>query len=140
MSKIQFDFGALDDLQDMLTKMDGNIDDAMDDALIASQKLIANKAGKAMEKHKRTGSTAESIIVDGEVRLAGGCKEIDVGFNLGNGGMPSVYLMYGTKLYGQPHIAPDKELYDAVFGKKTKKEVEEVQEKAFQKAIEEAMK
>lgn len=137
---IEFDFSALDNLQDMLKELDGNVDVAIDHALIDSQKYIAGKAAKAMEKHKRTGLTADSIVQDREVHEKGGYKDIDVGFRIRAGGLPSIFLMYGTTLYGQPHIKPDKELYDAVFGSKTRRDIEEIQEQAFRQAIEEAMK
>ena len=137
---ISFEFGALDDLQDMLKDLEANTDEAIDRALIDSQKLVADKAEKAMEKHDRTGNTKASIVRDKIVKNTGMSKTIGVGFDIKGGGLPSIFLMYGTTLHGQPHIEPDKELYDAIFGKRTQKEIEEVQERAFQNAIEEAMK
>ncbi len=137
---VQFEFGALDDLQDMLKRLDGNMDEATEQALIESQEIVARKAENAMKKHRRTGKTAESIVRDHDVRQLGGSKEIDAGFRIRAGGLPSIFLMYGTTLHGQPHIKPDKELYDAVYGKKTAEEIEKVQEEVFEKAIEEAMK
>ena len=135
-----FEFGVLDDLQDMLKKLDSNTDEAIDKALIESQKLVAEKCEKAIKKHHRTGKTEDAIIKDRAVTNQGYSKTIGVGFDLKSGGLPSIFLMYGTQLHGQPHIKPDKELYDAVFGKKTEKEIEEIQERTFRNAIEEAMK
>jgi hypothetical protein len=39
--------------------------------------------------------------------------------------------MYGTKVHGQPHVQPDKKLYDAVYGSKNKRQVQKIQEEAF---------
>lgn len=50
---------------------------------------------------------------------------MNVGFDITAGGtyngLPSIFLMYGTQLYGQPHIKPDRNLYNAVYGAATKK-------------------
>lgn len=140
MAKVSFEFGVLDEMQEMLNTLDANTDEAIERALIDSQKLVADKVEKAMEKHDRTGKTKASIIRDKTVKDAGMSKSIGVGFDIKNGGLPSVFLMYGTALHGQPHVEPDKELYNAVFGKSTQNEIEKVQEQAFQNAIEEAMK
>ena len=137
---VQFEFGALDDLQDMLKRLDGNMDEATEQALIESQEIVARNAEIAMKKHRRTGKTAESIVRDHDVRQLGGSKEIDAGFRIRAGGMPSIYLMYGTTVHGQPHSPPNKDVYDAVYGKKTAEEIEKAQEEVFEKAIEEAMK
>lgn len=44
--------------------------------------------------------------------------------------------MYGTKLHGQPHIAPDRNLYNAVYGAATKREIQAIQRKEFEKVLE----
>ena len=43
--------------------------------------------------------------------------------------------MYGTKVYGQPHEAPDRALYNAVYGEKTKKEIRRIHEEVFDKVL-----
>lgn len=48
--------------------------------------------------------------------------------------------MYGTKLHGQPHITPDRNVYNAVYGAKVRKDIVKIQQQAFEKAIERALK
>jgi hypothetical protein len=55
------------------------------------------------------------------------------------GGLPSIFLMYGTQLYGQPHIQPDRNLYNAVYGAAVRKQIREIQEKAFSQVLNEVM-
>ena len=69
----------------------------------------------------------------------GDTASVGVGFDISGGGLPSIFLMYGTKLHGQPHITPDRKLYDAVYGAKTRKEISKIQESAFQKVLERVM-
>jgi hypothetical protein len=48
--------------------------------------------------------------------------------------------MYGTKVHGQPHVKPDKNLYNAIYGNATKKRIQEIQANAFYSMIDEVMK
>ena len=64
----------------------------------------------------------------------------NAGFKISDGGLASIFLMYGTKIHGQPHVSPDKKLYNAIFGATTKKKIQEIQAQAFFKMIDEVMK
>jgi hypothetical protein len=48
-------------------------------------------------------------------------------------------MMYGTQVHGQPHVTPDKALYDAIYGNATKKRIQEIQANAFYSMIDEVM-
>ena len=80
--------------------------------------------------HRRTGDTEESLKRNADVTWIGTAAEVEVGFDIDNGGLPSVFLMYGT-----PKMKPDRKLYNAIYGAKTKKEIAELQEKEFRKCI-----
>ena len=69
--------------------------------------------------------------------------------------MPSIFLMYGTprhapgNQYGgpvrpgaqeHPGTKADKELYDAIYGSKTQKDIAAKQQKIFTQAIQDLMK
>ena len=56
---------------------------------------------------------------------------IPIGFDIDNGGLPSIWLMYGT-----PKQAPDKALYEAIFGRKTAGEIARVQRQVIKQALE----
>ena len=90
--------------------------------------------------HRKTGDTEKSLDKNPTVEWYGYEASENVGFHISEGGLPSIFLMYGTTVFGQPHIDPDKELHDAIYGTKTKKEVHKIQREVMEKAIERAMK
>lgn len=142
MAKMSVDYKAFEKYIKQLDEIGGGATkQAVESALKASQKLVAENVHKAMSKHNLTGKTERAIIDNKPVVWETAfTAAVDIGFDLDNGGLASIFLMYGTKLHGQPHIQPDRELYNAVYGSKVKKEVKEMQEKAFLQAIERAMK
>lgn len=135
-NKMSISFDGYKDLKEKLDSIGGeSTKRAVEGALKASQQLIARQANEAMLPHERTGTTRKSIVKDGAVVWEGDTASINIGFDLENGGLPSIFLMYGTKLHGQPHIKPDRELYNAVYGSQTKKEIKKIQEEVFNKVI-----
>lgn len=140
-NKLTVSFKGFDELKKQLDQISGEATKrAIEGALKSSQQVVARKAEAAMRPHNKTGKTAASIVKDGQVEWTQDTASIDVGFDIAGGGLPSIFLMYGTKLHGQPHEAPDRAVFDAIYGKETKKEVKAAQEEAFHKVIERVMK
>lgn len=139
-NKLSVDFEGFNSMRSKLEELDGDVKGATESALKASHQIVTRKVTDAMKPHNDTGETSASIIREAEVQWSGSVAEVGVGFDIENGGLPSIFLMYGTKLHGQPHITPDKNLFNAVYGSKTKKEVREAQKAVFFKRIERAMK
>lgn len=140
-NEMTVDFSGLDIYKKKLNSIGGEATQrAFTSALRASQNVIRENVTAAMQKHNDSGGTSRAIIKDSDVGWTGDIASIDVGFDITGGGLASIFLMYGTKLHGQPHITPDRNLYNAVYGAKTRKEVLKIQEEAFQKVIERAMK
>ena len=136
-NKLTVEFTGYDILKKQLDELSGKATErAVESALKASQQVVSKQANEAIIRHTKTGATQKSIIKNGVVRWVQDTAEIDVGFDIDNGGLPSIFLMYGTKLHGQPHVTPDRNLYNAVYGSKTRKEVKKIQEEAFWKVIE----
>lgn len=134
---IEFEeFGAY---QKKLKALGVDTKQAVEQALRDTQQLIAEQSRVAMQPHK-SDETSKHIIEDGAVEWYNETASGSVGFDLKNGGLASIFLMRGTKVYGQPHITPDRNLYNAVYGARTMKKVQEIQKTAFEKAIREAMK
>lgn len=104
------------------------------EALQKSKEYVDEQAHAAMKKHHRTGKTESTILDSASVEWEGHLASIKVGFDISGGGLPSIFLMYGT-----PRMAKDSKLYNAVYGPKTKREVKEIQEKIFQEALHRAM-
>ena len=136
-NKISIDFDGFNVLKKQLDEIGGNATQrAVESALKASQQVIAEQVEAAIETHTLTGKTKKSIVSNSPVEWTGDTASVGVGFDIGGGGLPSIFLMYGTKLHGQPHIAPDRKLYDAVYGAQTRKEISKIQEEAFEKVLE----
>lgn len=135
-NKISIDFPGYELLKKQLDELGGNATmRAIESALKASQQVVAEKVSAAMAPHIMTGRTKKSIVIDAPVEWTGDQAAVGVGFNIVGGGLPSIFLMYGTKLHGQPHIKPDRNLYNAVYGPQTRKEIMQIQEQAFEKVL-----
>ena len=138
-NKISLSFDGYSVLKKQLDMLGGNATKtAINNALKASQDVVAERVGSAMQPHERTGKTEKSIIDNTSgynVKWTGNTAEISVGFSISDGGMASIFLMYGTKLYGQPHIQPDRQLYNAVYGTAVKKQIAAIQRKEFEKVL-----
>lgn len=139
-NKLTIDFDGFDILQKRLTELGGDAKQAAENALVESHKIVTKKVTAAMVKHRESGDTADAIISAPVVKWTGDTAAVDVGFDIMGGGLPSIFLMYGTQLHGQPHITPDRNLYNAVYGVQTRKEIRAVQEAEYLKAVERTMK
>lgn len=138
-TKLELDFPMLETLQRKLEEVDGALDSAVTTALEDSNALIAQQLEAAMSKHRRTGKTQSTILKNTDVLKANTEYSANTGFKISEGGLPSIFLMYGTTVHGQPHIQPDIELYNAIYGADTRKKIQEIQANAFFKTIDEVM-
>ena len=137
MNKITVDFNGYDVIKKQLDALGGDATKrAIESALKASQQVVAQQVSTALKPHYNSGDTEKSIIMNSTVEWTGDAAQIAVGFDINGGGLPSIFLMYGTKLHGQPHIEPDRNLYNAVYGSQTRKKIMEMQEQAFNKVLE----
>ena len=140
-NKMSIQFDGLEVYRKQLEQLGGGqaVKRAFDEALKDSQKLIAEKVTAAMSPHNNTGKVKRSIITHDPPEWTGDTGAVNVGFDIMGGGLPSIFLMYGTQLYGQPHIQPDRNLYNAVYGAAVRKQIREIQEKAFSQVLNEVM-
>ena len=98
------------------------LNEAVTGALIECHKYVTPKLEAEIEKHFRTGRTANSLDTNPKVNYQGDYISIGVGFHITQGGLASIFLMYGT-----PKMAPDINLYNAVYGPETKKQLRKIQ-------------
>ena len=144
-NKFTVDFSGFEQYQRKLEELAGGdaVKKALNVALEETQSIIAENVSAAMTSHNGT-EVAKTIIRKDAPEWAAGVGSVNVGFDITAGGtyngLPSIFLMYGTQLYGQPHIKPDRNLYNAVYGAATKKKVQSVQKEAFENAITGVMK
>ena len=133
-NKLTLDFSCLGEYAEILDKIGGNLEKTAEKALQESHKLVTEQLHQDMKRHRQTGVTEKSIKDDSTVTWEGTTAVIDVGFKISEGGLPSIFLMYGT-----PRMAKDQKIYNDVYGGRTKKKIQEIQRKIFDEAIEKKM-
>lgn len=133
-NRITLNMRAIEEYAERLDKLGGDLNKTVEEALKKSVEHVTPKIQQAMQKHRQTGNTANSIVTTSNVEWDGTLAKIKVGFNISDGGLPSIFLMYGT-----PRMRKDAKLYNAIYGAKTKKEVTEIQQEIFLKAIRKKM-
>jgi hypothetical protein len=143
-NRMTVDFSGVDSYLQRLQKIPGAAEKAVTEALKATQDLVADKAAATIAPHNKTGTVAGTILRDGEVAWTMDTASIAVGYEIKDSegeltGLPSIFLMYGTEIGGQTGIEADKAMYMAVYGSATKKEVQRLQEQAFDKVWDEVM-
>ena len=83
--KLSIDFDAFNVYQKKLNEIGGNATKrAVNSALKASQKIVANKVNAAMSTHNKTGEVKETIITDLPVEWTGDTASVPVGFKIVN--------------------------------------------------------
>lgn len=132
-SKLAFNFDEMAGLAEKLEKMGGNLQEAADRALKATHDYITPNLSSGIQRHVQTGETKESLDKQGGVVWESPLKaHINIGFNLKEGGLPSIFLMWGT-----PKMRPDTKLKSAAFGAKVTREVAAIQRQEMEKALQE---
>lgn len=137
-NRIQVNLKPLDELSKTLNDLaNGNeIDEAIERAFIKAHKWITDNARNAMIPHNKTGHTV-STLVEAKVEKGHHTLDIDVGFDIANGGLPSIFLMYGTAKHepNHPATAPDKRLYNVFYGKGVRAKITRMEKQEVQEAI-----
>ena len=143
-------FEGFSELSERYTKLGGDLKAVADDCLSFIPQKVNPDLSKAIQKHKKTGKTERSLVEGQKPTWTGDTATIEVGFNISKGGLPSVFLMYGTarhtpaNQYGTPKkpgakenpgVRADKKLYNAIYGSSTQREIAAEQEKIFTTAI-----
>ena len=108
--------------------------ETVEKALEESKEYVTKKLEAEIKTHRRTGRTEASLDKDSGVEWKGSLAEIKVGFKISEGGLASIFLMYGT-----PRMQPDRKFYNDVYGLATQKKVLEIQREVFEKALQEVM-
>ena len=138
MARMSITFDGFKDLAYQIDKAGGDLNAAVEDALLQTQEWIQNNvryaaapyANKGLKGYAN-GDMYKSIIDDGKITWSGTVAEVRVGFDLGEeGAFHSIFIMYGT-----PRIAKDQKIYDAIRGTKTQKEIAKLQEEVMKKYL-----
>lgn len=150
-NKLTIDFKGFEEMYAKLDRLDSNVNKATEEALQKSKRLVHTQLGQAMSPHNNTYKTVKSLTKDNTVEFSGTKASINVGFDIANGGLASIFLMYGTprhmgsNQYGKHGksvgaTGQDMNLYNAIYSASTKRKVRKLQKEIFDKALEEAMK
>lgn len=137
MAKIGLQLKGFEDLMEDLEKLGGDLEAVTTEALEKSHALVTPEIINAMNKHNRTHETEKSIERSGKVYWKNSVATVYVGFDISNGGLPSVFLMYGTPRHtpNHPGTDADKKLYNAIYGASTRKKLADLQEEIILGAI-----
>ncbi|HIZ16859.1 MAG TPA: hypothetical protein H9675_04745 [Firmicutes bacterium] len=133
-NKLSLNFDGFAEILNKLEKLGKNSNDTAETALIESKHYVHKNLEDAMAAHNRTGQTERSLHYQDKIEWTGSIAEMGVGFDISGGGLPSIFLMYGT-----PRMSPDKKLYNAIFGNKTRKEISEIQSDIFRNYLRKVM-
>ena len=141
-NKLGLDYKALSDYAEKLEKIGGDVKVVVTEILQKAHDMVTEDVEREMQKHNKTGETSRSILRDARVEWTGTVGSIDVGFDIANGGIASIFLMYGTPRHepGHPGTEADKALYDAVYGRSKNKKIKNMMEETMEKAIERRLK
>lgn len=144
-NSIGLEFEGLEELTEQLEKLNGELPKVAEKALVESKKIVTVELVKATTKKNlpakgkySTGATAESINKDMTVEWDGMTASIPVGYDLEKSGLTSIFLMYGTPRH-KPPMSRVPQMFDAIYGAKTKKEVKAKQKEIFEQAIKERL-
>ena len=139
MAKISLDFEGFDEILKRLTKLDADVEKVAEEALKETHKIVTDKAAVAVQKQNlpakgrySTGRTAASLQTTPKITWKGTEGSVEVGFDIKHGGLPSIFMMYGT-----PRYMKNQMLYDAFYGDQTEGQIRNAQKDIFYKALEE---
>lgn len=130
MPKFKVEFDGFDRMLKRLKALDGDVRKTTEEALRETFDIVTKKADAAITPHRETGETEASLRKNAKIEWQGDVAGVRVGFDISNGGLPSIFLMYGT-----PKMPKDQKLYNAFYGTKVRKEIHAAQEEIFFREI-----
>ncbi len=128
--KFGIQFEGFNELIKDFENLGGDIRLITEDCLKAAHEIVTPKLKADMNRHHRTGDTEKSIKINPTITWEGTTASIDVGFKISQGGLPSIFLMYGT-----PRMPKDTKLYNDIYGGAVRKLIAQRQEEILQDAI-----
>lgn len=137
-AKLKLEFEGMQELTKAINDAGGNVQEAADRALKATHAYITPKLESRMALHHQTGETVGSLQKTADIEWEGTSKaSVKVGFKIRDGGLPSIFLMWGTPKRKKSKMPRDVVLYTAAFGQSTKQEVAAIQQQEMEKALRE---
>lgn len=140
-TKLSIDFDAFSEYAKKLEEVGADIKKITEECLTEAAEYVNDNLERDIEPHRRTGRTEKSLRKNSKVTWQGTTASIDVGFDISEGGLASIFLMKGTPRHepNHPGTKQDKRLYNDVYGAATQRKIQEMQEKHLQEALEKIM-
>ena len=131
MSKnsMKLDISGFSSLLERIQKANGDIDQAAIKALEEGAKPFVADLKTAIKKHRLTGETEKSLNDSTQVIREGNRLTLKLGFNLSKGGLPALFLEYGT-----PRMKPDPFIQTAI--KRNQAKARKIQKEVLEKILE----
>ena len=135
MNKMGIKFEGFEQLMARLQQLDADVKGVTEDALRKTHAIITEKAEEAVQPQnlpagghysRDSGGTLDSLVREAHITWNASVASVDVGFDIKNGGLPSIFMMYG-----KPSRMKNQKLWDAFYGQQTLAEVEEAQAEIF---------
>lgn len=137
MARMKLEIEGFDQILNKLKALDANAKKVAEKALTDCFKITTEKSKVGMAKPNlpaggdySTGKTLSTLLERPKVEWTGDTATVRVGFDISEGGFPSIFLMYGT-----PRMKKDQKLYNAFYGAQTKREITEAIENALYNEI-----
>lgn len=127
--KVQFE--GVEEAIKRLEKIGGNVNEAVEEALQETYDYVTPNLKKELDRYKiRSGDMVQSFRKKEKVQWYGFIAQIKAGFDYDI----SQHALYHM-ITGSPYRKPDKKLYNALYGAKTKKEIQRIQKEVFIRKI-----
>jgi len=137
MPKIGLEFAGFNEVLKKLNSLEADTKKIAEEALTKTHEIVTEKAEKAVTKSNlpaggkySSGDTQKSIKRDPQITWNGTEGSVAVGFDIKRGGLPSIFMMYGS-----PRYMKVQAVYDAFYGSQTEGEVLNAQKEIFYKAL-----
>lgn len=114
-NKTRIEFDGFEEVIARLKKLNGDVKNVTEKALKETHKIITQNAEEAIRPHKETGVTEKSLKRQANVEWLGTLASVETGFSIRQGGLASIFLMYGT-----PRMKKDQKCI-TLFGVKKQK-------------------
>lgn len=136
-NRCYLEFEGFDEVIKRLTNLEGDVKETSERALKECHKVVTRKAEESVKKSNlpakgkfSKGDTSKSLYKEAKVEWKGTIASIKTGFSISNGGLASIFMIYGT-----PRYMKNQKMYNAFWGKKTIDEVKKIQEDTFYEEI-----
>lgn len=131
--KMGIEFEGFEEVIKRLEKLDGDVRGITEKALKETHRIVTAKARNSAQKQNlpahgkySSGRTLRSLRTEATIEWSGTEAKVPVGFDISKGGLPSIFMMYGT-----PRYMKNQEMYNAFWSNQTHAEIVKAQEEIF---------